>query len=186
MWVNEVSLVVGVLTSSSWLFIFINFSIIPFIKISVMVLVLSCPVSNLTFLVFIVMDIISICFGTRIEVIVLWSTRFSSSVFCWFCILSLFNFKIVLWFVIVSLLWARIIFDRILTLRLLFWSFHFSTLSNLFFSHLQKFCFWWAIWTATISFLRSSFVFRNVAPRAVMKMSIILIFISAFPLALIA
>ena len=183
MWVDKVSLVVSILTSSSLFFIFINFSIVPFIKLSIMLFVLSRPVSNLTFFIFIVMDIICICFGTRIEVVVLWATRFSSSVFCWFCILSLLNFKI-LWFV-VSLLWGRIIFYRTLTLSLLFWSFHFSALSNLFFSDLQKFCFRWTIWTATISFLRSSIVFRNVAPRAVMKMSIILIFTSTFPLALI-
>ena len=178
--VDEIALVVGVLTNCSWLFIFVvNF--IRFIKFWVLFLVMPWSVSN--FLIFAVMNVLLsvVGFCTCVEIIIL---RFGSA-FHRLSVGPLFYLKVILRFAIVSFLRARIRIYRILIKWLLSRSFYLSALSNLLFSHFEQFIIMWPSWMAITLFLRRSlFLFRNMVPRAVMKRSIILI--STSSLALIA
>lgn len=185
MWVDKVSLVVSVFTGSSWLFVFINFCTIVYLLVWVLIFVLSWSVSHFFIFAAILRRLIYVV-GASVEIIV---ARFSST-FSWLSVVSLFDLKVVLWFIVVSFLRSRsssIRVDRILIkccLVLLSRSFDLSTLSNLLFSDFHKFIIWWTSRLATALFLRICLFFRYIAPRAVMKRSIILI--STFPLTLIA
>ena len=183
MWVDEVSLVVSVLTGSSWLFIFVNFSWLIF-NLVVLFLVLPWSISNFFIFLVINMFIIRLIIWDKVLIV----SRFRST-FHWLSIRllnwPLLNLKIILRFVIVPFLQPRIRIDRILIYCLLSWSLYLSALPNLIFSHFQQFWFRWTSWIAAALFVRRPLVFlRNISSRAVMKRSIILI--STFSLALIA